>query len=101
VEIKIPVQELSDGRFRNALTGKIGDSVRAVVLKDAIVDRGKFPIKKELSYEINEDSEGFHWYIKDGYDMIAFSKTADISETKEEAKKKLKDFVSKTYGATI
>lgn len=36
----IKIQELSDGRFRNSVTGKIGDSIRAVaVMEDAISER--------------------------------------------------------------
>ncbi len=31
MKIQIPIQELSDGRFRNGLTGKIGDSIDSVI----------------------------------------------------------------------
>jgi len=31
VKTEIKIQELSDGRFRNAVTGRVGDSIDAVV----------------------------------------------------------------------
>lgn len=37
----VKIQELSDGRFRNTITGKIGDSVRAVVGDGEIKDSGE------------------------------------------------------------
>jgi len=67
MKTEIKIQELSDGRFRNAVTGRIGDSIDAVVRDDGTDNaKKKIPLLKNLYSIIGKDIKSFEKAAIDG-----------------------------------
>lgn len=99
----IKIQELSDGRFRNALTGRVGDSISEVV-KVPVIDRKmikskKVKVTKEWEWSITQENNGkFAWWLYEGLNKKD-GKWDFNSE--DEAMKDLKKTAKAEWGVSI